>query len=321
MASSIAHVGDARTVAATKSTRPWVRALALTVYTLSLGTWTRGFGIPSDTVQVFIWLWLGTCAWHVEAPPRHHLGFLRDWWAPMAGLTAYFYTRGLADELGLSPEVVMPIEVDRWLGGGSTPTEHLQHALCGTPCDPASDPRWYDLLLTSVYSTHFVVGLSLAAVLWMTSRAEWIRWMRRYVSINMAALVVYVLYPMSPPWLAAEEGFLPADVHRLTSRGWSDAGLDRFHLVLQGVGNPVAAMPSLHAGVAFLIALYAIGRTRSAYRWLFLAYPLVMSLGLVYFGEHYVIDIVAGLLLALVTLVGCRWWESRVSPGSASPTG
>ena len=64
----------------------------------------------------------------------------------------------------------MPITVDRWLGGGTLPTESLQHALCGNPCDPDSDPRWYDLVLTTVYATHFVTGLTIAAVLWVRSR-------------------------------------------------------------------------------------------------------------------------------------------------------
>ena len=119
---------------------------------------------------------------------------------------------------------------------------------------------------------------------------------------------------MAPPWMASEEGWLGADVARITSRGWHDIGLDRIDLVLHGVGNPVAAMPSLHAGITFLIAIYGIQRLRSPWRWLLVLYPLAMSTALVYYAEHYVIDMVAGALLAAVVLVGCQ-------PGRAAGTG
>jgi membrane-associated phospholipid phosphatase len=281
----------------------------MSVYAVLFVLWSQTLGIPNDTVQVFVWLWLGTIAWHVQAEPRYHLNFLRDWWSPVVGLVIYFFSRGLTDNLGFTVHFSMPITVDTWLGGGVTPTERLQAAWCGTPCDPGSAPQWFDALLTTVYSSHFLAGLTIAAVLWVRERVAWVRWMRRYVAINFGALAVYILYPMAPPWMASEDGYLPADVHRLTGRGWSEIGLDRINLALQGVGNPVAAMPSLHAGIAFLIALYAIQRWRSPARWLMLAYPLAMSVALVYFGEHYVIDVVAGALLAVVVLVGCKVWE------------
>ena len=111
---------------------------------------------------------------------------------------------------------------------------------------------------------------------------------------------------MAPPWMASELGYIDADLPRITSRGWADLGLGRFDLVLQGVGNPVAAMPSLHAGIAFLVAMYGIWRLRSPLRWLLVLYPLAMSLALVYFAEHYVVDILAGAVLAAVVMVGVR---------------
>jgi membrane-associated phospholipid phosphatase len=92
-----------------------------------------------------------------------------------------------------------------------------------------------------------------------------------------------------------------------------------------GVGNPVAAMPSLHAGIAFLVALYGIQRLHTRWRWLLALYPLAMSTALVYNAEHYVIDILAGALLAVLVLVGCQAWESSrdraVTPWTNPPTG
>ena len=297
-------------------TRRTARVLAMSLFAVALVAWSKLLGIPNDTVQVFVWLWFGTIAWHVEAPPRYHLRFVRDWSLPMVGLVIYFYSRGLTDELGLPVHVTMPIRADEWLssvfgGGGTLPTTALQQTLCGDPCLRASDPRWYDVLLTTVYATHFLTGLTIAAVLWVRERQEWLRWMRRYVSINFGALVVYIAYPMAPPWMASEQGFIRESLPRLTGRGWRDLGLGRLDLVLQGVGNPVAAMPSLHAGVTFLVAMYAIWRLRTPLRFLVLLYPLAMSFALVYYAEHYVVDVLAGAVLAGLVMVGCGLWERR----------
>jgi membrane-associated phospholipid phosphatase len=77
------------------------------------------------------------------------------------------------------------------------------------------------------------------------------------------------------------------------------------------MGNKAAAMPSLHAGIAFLVVFYAIWRLRSPLRWLLLLYPVAMSTALVYFAEHYVIDAIAGALVAGAVMVGCKVWEDR----------
>ena len=58
-------------------------------------------------------------------------------------------------------------------------------------------------------------------------------------------------------------------------------------------------MPSLHAALPMLLALVLV---RVWGRWMMptLLYPLTMSINLVYLGEHWVIDVLAGIALALV---------------------
>jgi len=60
--------------------------------------------------------------------------------------------------------------------------------------------------------------------------------MRRYVIINFGGLVICLAYPMAPPWMASEEGWLDADATRINGRGWHDIGLGRF----DPSANPVA---------------------------------------------------------------------------------
>lgn len=296
-------------------TSPTHRAVAMAVYAAALVLWTAFVGLPNDPIGVFLWFWAAGIAWNIDAPRAYHLGFPRDWWPALLALVIYWFTRGLADELGLAVHVTEPIRIDQWINGlfggnpSEIPTAVLQRELCGDPCFASTEARWYDLLLSTVYASHFLVGISMAVVLWVRNRTVWLMWMRRYLAINYAGLAIYFLYPMAPPWWASREGELP-DLPRITSRGWSDLGLERANIVLQGMGNPVAAMPSLHAGIAFLVAFWAIARLRSSLRYLMLLYPLTMSFALTYFSEHYVIDLIAGGLLAGAVMLGCKAWES-----------
>ena len=70
-------------------------------------------------------------------------------------------------------------------------------------------------------------------------------------------------------------------------------------------------MPSLHAGLSILVATYLITRLRSPWRWLMVLYPVAMSFMLVYYAEHYVIDIIAGGVCVVVVMAGWTTWERR----------
>jgi len=82
----------------------------------------------------------------------------------------------------------------------------------------------------------------------------------------------------------------------------------------QHYANNVAAMPSLHAGYALLIALYL---WRVVPRWArvpLALYPPAMAFALVYSGEHYVVDCIAGWLYAIVVFAAVNAvfdWRAR----------
>jgi hypothetical protein len=292
------------------------RLVAVLVYAVALTCWLAVMGLPRQALPAFVWIWLATIAWTIQAPWRTHLAFLRDWSPPLAVLTVYLYSRGLADDLGFaSVHVSAPIAADRWLFGGTLPTEYLQAKLCGDPCLRSTPRQWYDVVLTTVYYSHFVVALTVAAVLWVRDRSAWVGYMRRYLTLDVLAVVVYVTYPMAPPWLAAQQGFVSDGVARITGRGWYDLTDRDFHQKLSAVGNPVAAMPSLHAGIALFVALFGISRLRRRWRWLLLLYPLTMSFMLVYYAEHYVVDILAGFAATGLVMCGCHVWEAHRAVG------
>jgi hypothetical protein len=301
------------------ATRPaidLVRAAGVIAYAVGMVAYLRYFGLPKQTVEAVLWIYLGTIAWDVRRPLREHLVFLRDWWPPLAVFTFYLYSRGLSDDLGFfSVHVTEPIEADKWLFGGALPTEFLQAHLCGVPCERSMPPNWYDVVLTTVYYTHFFAAIGVAAYLWRRNRHQWIRYMRRWLTLITAAVICYVVYPMAPPWMASRDGYITDDISRITGRGWDfttgDGGGAAAHQSVSAVGNQVAAMPSLHAGFAILVAWWGISRLRGGWRWLLLLYPLTMTFMLVYYAEHYVIDAIAGGLLVAAVMGFWSWWERR----------
>ncbi len=75
--------------------------------------------------------------------------------------------------------------------------------------------------------------------------------MGRRLFLTGAGQATYFAYPAAPPWWASEHSYLAGHVERITPRGWTAIGLDSSGVLLnqgQALANPVAAMPSPHAG-------------------------------------------------------------------------
>ena len=77
-------------------------------------------------------------------------------------------------------------------------------------------------------------------------------------------------------------------------------------------------MPSLHTAFATLIALFLASRITSRWRYLLVLYPLAMAFTLVYCGEHYVLDLLAGVAYALAVHAGMQRWERRRATRAAA---
>jgi membrane-associated phospholipid phosphatase len=283
------------------------RVLAVSALVVAFVLWCAVIGIPNDPPGVALWLWLLAICWRLD----WSLQFPKDWWPWLLALAVYGLVRGVTDDVGLTPHLTWPVHADEWLaglwGGHEVPTVELQHAWCQQPCAEDGPLRWYDYGTSAVYASHFLVGLSLAGVLWLRDRALWLSWIRRYVTISFLALAGYISFPMAPPWMAAQQGEIPP-LLRMSSRAFTHLGIERTTIVFGGLANPTAAMPSLHAGIACLVAFYGVRRLHGWWRWLLLLYPVCMSAGLIYAGEHYLVDTIAGAgIAALAMTIGAAW--------------
>lgn len=204
--------------------------------------------------------------------------------------------------LGFGLHVTGPVAADQAVFG-VVPSVWLQQRLV----DGA--PHWYDAIASLIYVTHFVSLPIATAVVWFALRHRFTAWIVAVLTLTTLGVVGYLVYPAAPPWLAADRGVIGA-VDRISNLGWQFLGLDRVGGLTassQAGSNPVAAMPSLHAGTALLMALFFWPVVGPLWRLVLLGYALLMALTLVYTGEHYVVDVLMGWLTAgIAVLVAAR---------------
>ena len=189
-----------------------------------------------------------------------------------------------------APHATGPIALERTLLGGPVATGWLQaHLSSGELVSVLNG------LLTSEYLVHFAAPLAMGLWLWARRREDFSRFVSAYMVLMATGFVVYLLFPEMPPWLAARNGLLPP-VQRIVVDTLQHLG--GFGRVYAGADpEPNAAMPALHVAVPMLIACAMIGGVRVHRRavWLWLVYPLTVAFGVVYMGEHYVVDTWVGI--------------------------
>jgi membrane-associated phospholipid phosphatase len=146
------------------------------------------------------------------------------------------------------------------------------------------------LLETAVSWTYWnseftVVGL---AILWVYLRRHeaFVNFRNSVLLANMIGLVGYVFVPTAPP--------------RLLGVGFSDAHRDG---IVQLAANPYAAMPSLHAADALIVGVVLFTVCR---RWwvkaFWAAWPVWVWFAVMATGNHFWLDCIAGILVALLAM-------------------
>lgn len=298
------------------------RRYAIAAYVVVLLTVWLTAGVSIDRVGVTLWILVGLSVWVIGRGWSTWLRVIRDWSIFQGLLLLYDYGYGIAGRfgapgypteadsnvLGVPLHVSFPVDVDRFMFGGVLPNQWLQEHLGeGIP--------WWAWLATLVYCSHFVSAPILAVILWIRDRDRFFVWVRMVFALAGAGIATYFLFPMSPPWLASEQGVIEGfPITRQVSEGWNQLG---FHLASQVLqdgqnrSNAVAAMPSLHMATTVLIAGFLMVGARRWVKAAWLLFPASMAFTLVYSGEHYVIDILAGVVYALVILGVWRWLRRR----------
>ena len=124
-----------------------------------------------------------------------------------------------------------------------------------------------------------------------------------FLTVNLIGFIGYYIHPAAPPWYVMRYGFTPV----LHTPGYV-AGLGRFDQlvginIFHGIygKNVFAAVPSLHASYLLVTTFYSLMSHR---RWYTSAVFAFICMGIwfaaVYTGHHYVIDVLLGILTAII---------------------
>jgi hypothetical protein len=175
----------------------------------------------------------------------------------------------LEQTLHIDPERTL----DRWLAGHQT----------------------IGLALSDYYdNAHFIVTLGLLAWLWW-KRADIYRPLRNTLILaNLIAFVVFWQYPVAPPRMLA--GFTDVVASTGAIGSWHTGALASH-------ANEFAAMPSLHIAWAVWcsIVIWQLSSRVSA-RAIAVLYPCLTALAVLATGNHFVLDIIGGLLTIALSL-------------------
>jgi hypothetical protein len=139
-----------------------------------------------------------------------------------------------------------------------------------------------------------------------------------FVCTTLIIIAISAVYPAAGPWLFLDlqpsmaNGFLP-----VSSTSWPVfLGLrdGTLHTVYGLNSEGIITFPSLHAalGILFATALWRV----SVVRWIALGLNGVMLIATPAYGSHYVVDVIAGILIAAACWVGA----ARLFAVNAAPT-
>ena len=192
-----------------------------------------------------------------------------------------------------------PIRVDRAIGGGRLPNARLQRAFAGRP--------GVGVVNKALTWTHWLWFLEpYLALSWILVRRNdrFPRSARQMAAVFDLGCAVYFAVPTAPPWWSSEQGLTGEEVRRIMvevgeptwGRAW-----ERLYDALGG--NPWAAMPSLHfaTSLAAALSLAEAGKVEGTIGW---GYAGTLGFALVYLGEHYVTDLIAGAALVAAVRKG-----------------
>lgn len=172
--------------------------------------------------------------------------------------------------------------------------------------------HWFVRSLNIFYgSLHFIVTAGVLIWLGVRHAADYRRGRDSILITTTIALVGFAFFPLMPPRLLCDCPYGAGDL--LNGQGLPtfvdtlvrDGGLWSFSTsTVQSLSNQYAAMPSLHVAWAVWCALVVVPRAKHRVtRGLGVLYPVATTLAVVVTGNHWWIDAVAGLLLALG-----GWW-------------
>lgn len=233
------------------------------------------------------------------------LAFVGDWLPLVVLLVTYELMRDLVPLVGVPARDLSGVE--RWLSGGGEATVALQSAFYHQ-----RQAGLQDIAGSAVYFMHFVLPAGVGLYLWLGDRGRYRAFAASLLAASFVAFLTYVALPTQPPWLGH-----PQEVHKVI-----DETIAKLHMPAWLVSiysdrdyNVEAAFPSLHSAFPLIATVHVWLRNR----WVGLLlglWTVAVWVSVVYLGEHYVVDVLAGVAYATAAMMGVAGW-ARLRGGTA----
>jgi hypothetical protein len=148
------------------------------------------------------------------------------------------------------------------------------------------------LALNTFYGlAHFVVTPAVAVFLFRKRHDVYRLWRNVLAWTTALALIGYYVFPLMPPRLVPGLGFTDTMVTHASTWHFSP-------IPIWNVGNPYAAMPSLHVGWSLWVCFALLANVKNpVVRVLAKVYPVLTLIAIVGTGNHFVLDAVGGALV------------------------
>lgn len=133
-----------------------------------------------------------------------------------------------------------------------------------------------------------------------------------FLITNLFGFIIYITLPAAPPWYYLEYG----PIVDFTTPG-NPAGLLRFDEIINlpiyqnmysNASNVFGALPSMHAAFPVLLTFYSLRYNNKFLSSLFALSILGIWFGAVYSSHHYIIDLLMGVICAIIGILITEYW-------------
>ncbi|MGD0523207.1 MAG: phosphatase PAP2 family protein [Candidatus Microgenomates bacterium] len=224
--------------------------------------------------------------------------FLRDWLPFIFFYLGYEFLRGLVPYVSSHVHIFPMINIDQLIFG-FIPTVKLQ-ALLYNP----THLMWYDYVAVTLYICHFVAPMIVGYFFWLKDRKLFKEFSLGILGVAYAAFITYILFPAMPPWMASSFNYIPPikEVTGVVMSHFFQTNITLPSIYSLFGGNPVAAMPSIHAAFPLMIFFFLFKWNKKV-GLAIIPYVLGVWFAVIYLGEHYFIDVAMGALYATVIFI------------------
>ena len=275
-------------------------------------------GAATHTLKTYHWFLLALIpgAWLYGERLR---AFFLDW-APMVAFWIVYDRLRL-----LQPLLLERVSVEHayyfeqwafgWMAGGAIPAHAGRAWLAANAGLPAAG--FLSWTAQIIYFSHLFLVPLLMLWWWASGRhaGRFSTHVKAFTALHVLAVLLYLLLPVAPPWWVSLHGMAHPSVELLAQTRMADAmdGL-LVQKMIKTASLYFAAVPSLHGAYPVLLFLLAL---KDRGRWALAAlalYGACMWTATVVLNQHYVIDLMAGGLLALAAY----WLMGRSRRASTS---